>query len=233
MMANKDVSGREDIEMLLPWFAAGTLSRRDAERVERALAGDQELASRFSLVREELAETIRLNETLGAPSARAMRRLFEKIDAEAPAAQQSIASAGMVTRIAERAMDFVASLSPRTLAWSASAAALAIILQAGVIAGVVISERAGQGTYSTASFEQPAVGAAAGGSFAFVRFAPDANAADIARFMEANKLTMAGGPTGGLYRVRVAATPLSKDELATAVKRLQGNSIVGFAAAAE
>jgi hypothetical protein len=33
-------------------------------------------------VREELAETIHLNETLGAPSARAMEKLFDAIDAE-------------------------------------------------------------------------------------------------------------------------------------------------------
>jgi hypothetical protein len=47
--------------------------RRDIERVERALAADGELAQRYELVREELAETIALNEKLGAPSARAMR----------------------------------------------------------------------------------------------------------------------------------------------------------------
>ena len=64
---------QEDIELLLPWHAAGTLSRRDAIRVEQALANDNELASRYELVREELGEAIRLNESLGAPSARAMR----------------------------------------------------------------------------------------------------------------------------------------------------------------
>jgi hypothetical protein len=73
---------RHEIEALLPWHAAGTLSRRDADRVERALAGDRELARRYDLVREELAETIHLNETLGAPSARCMEKLFAAIDAE-------------------------------------------------------------------------------------------------------------------------------------------------------
>ena len=65
---------RHEIEALLPWHAAGTLSRRDADRVEQALAGDRELA--------RLAETTRLNETLGVPSARAMEKLFAAIDAE-------------------------------------------------------------------------------------------------------------------------------------------------------
>ena len=73
---------QEEIELLLPWHAAGTLSRRDAERVERALANDNELASRYEAVREELGEAIRLKRSLGAPSARAMQDLFAKIDAE-------------------------------------------------------------------------------------------------------------------------------------------------------
>ena len=73
---------RREIEFLLPWHAAGTLSRREADLVERALAEDRELARRYDLVRQELAETIHLNETLGAPSARAMEKLFAAIDAE-------------------------------------------------------------------------------------------------------------------------------------------------------
>ncbi len=65
---------RQEIEELLPWHAAGTLNRRDAQRVEAALARDPELARRFALVREELGHTIALNETLGAPSARVLER---------------------------------------------------------------------------------------------------------------------------------------------------------------
>ena len=48
----------------------------------RRLAGDHELAQRYELVRRELAEATRLNETLGAPSARAMEKLFAAINAE-------------------------------------------------------------------------------------------------------------------------------------------------------
>jgi hypothetical protein len=66
----------------LPWHATGTLSRRDADRVEQALAGNRELAQRYELVRQELARTVLLNETLGAPSARAMEKRFAAISAE-------------------------------------------------------------------------------------------------------------------------------------------------------
>src|SRR5262245_46865842 len=80
-MINKERE-RHEIEYLLPWHAAGTLDRCDAERVERAHAEDGELARRYEFVREELAETIHLNESLGAPSARAMEKLFAAIGAE-------------------------------------------------------------------------------------------------------------------------------------------------------
>jgi hypothetical protein len=53
----------------LLWHAAGTLRRHDADRIKQALAGDSDLARRYDLVREELAQTIYLNERLGAPSA--------------------------------------------------------------------------------------------------------------------------------------------------------------------
>jgi len=64
--SNRQPTGHE-IEELLPWYATGTLS---------------ELARRYELVRQELAETARLNETLGAPSARAVEKLFAAINAE-------------------------------------------------------------------------------------------------------------------------------------------------------
>ena len=219
---NKEM--HSDIEELLPWHAAGTLSRRDTQRVEEALARNPELARRYALVREELGETILLNETLGAPSAHAMEKLFAKIDAE-PARKPAM-SRGLSARISE----FFASLTPRTLAWSASAAAIAILLQAGLIAGIVIKDRS-PGGYETASAPttNPGVGA-----FTVIRFAPQASSDDITKFLEANKLQVAAGPmAGGLYKVRVSMTGLPKSELARIVKQLQGDKVVGFIATIE
>jgi hypothetical protein len=214
---------RSDIEELLPWHAAGTLSRRDAQRVEAALASDPELARRYALVREELGQTIHLNETLGAPSARAMETLFAKIDAE-PARKP------MSLDLGARIGEFFASLTPRTLAWSASAAALAILLQAGLIAGIALKDK-GTGGYETASAPSSAKGE---GAYALIRFQPQASAADITKFLETNKLSLAGGPSaGGLYRVRIAAAALPKDELARLVKTLQEDKVVGFIATTE
>jgi len=38
-----------EIEMLLPWHAAGTLNARDARRVEEALARDPDLARQYKI----------------------------------------------------------------------------------------------------------------------------------------------------------------------------------------
>ena len=217
-----------DIEMLLPWHAAGTLDQRDAQRVDAALASDPELARRYETVREELGQTIHLNETLGAPSPRAMAALFAKIDAE-PARMR----AASINNFGARIREFFASLSPRTLAWSASAAALAIMLQAGLIAGIVLKEHGPgpAGGYETASVPESVPGE---GSYAFIRFQPQANAADIAKFLETNKLSAVGGPfAGGLYRVRVGTAKLAQPDLARIVNKLQADKVVAFIAVAE
>ena len=78
----KEDAERWQLELLLPWYAAGTLSRSESDCVEKALAGDVELARRYALVLEELAETINLNEALGEPSASVAETLFAAIDVE-------------------------------------------------------------------------------------------------------------------------------------------------------
>lgn len=219
MNAMKD--NEQEIDELLPWHAAGTLSSRDAKRVEDALARDPALARRYEMVREEMLETIGVNETLGAPSSRALDALFKKIDAE------PVRTHSRSFNLAGRFSEFVASLTPRTLAFSAAAAAFALLLQAGVITGVLLNESAPG--YQTASAP-----AAAAGSYAMIRFAPQATAGDITQFLEANKLTIAGGPApGGLYRVRIAAPGIPKAELEKIVKQLQQDKTVELIAAVE
>ncbi len=211
---------RDEIELLLPWHAAGTLGPDDARRVNSALTQDAELMRRFDLAREELDETAHLNETLGAPSARALERLFAAIEAESPAPKQA-ATGGWLSGL-------LAQFSQRKLAWSAGAAALVILLQGGLITGLVLQDRGGNGVYGTASKNSDAP--AAPGAFVLMRFNPGATAADITTFLDANKVSIADGPRGGgLYRLRVAAGPMSKDDLGKTVARLaQETAIVAF-----
>lgn len=211
-----------DIEILLPWLAAGTLDERDTQRAEAALAADPELARRYEEVREELAQAVVVNESLGAPSPRALQQLLAKIDVEP--ARRSPSLGGLAARLRE----ILSGLSPRAFAWSAAAAALVIVLQAGIIAGVVIREQA---SYQTASV--PAA-IDAGGSYALIRFQPQASAADITAFLESNQMSISAGPSaGGIYKVRVGSGKLPKPELDRVIRRLATDKVIGLIAATE
>ena len=187
-----------EIEMLLPWHAAGTLNARDTRRVDEALARDPELAKQYAVIREEYAETIHLNESLGAPSARAMQKLFAAIDGE-PARKPS-ASLNFSARIA----GFFASLSPRTLAWSASLGALALLLQAGVIGAVLVKNQTASFQTASLSTNEPvtrALGPEAPPR-ALVRFAPDARVADITALLDSYQASIVDGAKGGMFRLQ-------------------------------
>ena len=221
-MIKSKASEREEIEALLPWHAAGTLSRRDAQKVEQALASDAELAAQYETVRQDLAETIGLNESLGAPSARAMQRLMADIEADASTARRTRSSFSL----GEWLSDKLSSFSPRTLAWSATAAALAIVLQAGLLAGMFVNERQGNPAYTTASV--PMEQAVKPGTDALISFAPTATAGEITKLLQTYKMAIVEGPSGDMYTVRLAVTGIPKEELSKVIKQLQNEKTVRF-----
>ena len=215
-----------EIEMLLPFHAAGTLNARDARRVDEALARDPELAKQYAAIQQEYAETIHLNESLGAPSARAMQKLFAEIDAEP--ARRPLASFNLSARIA----GFFAKLSPRTMAWSAGLGALALLLQAGVIGAVLVNQTA---TYQAASLSMNEPTTRALGPEAppraLVRFAPDARVADITALLDNYQATIVDGAKGGMFRLQFGNRPMTKDEIAGLMNKLQNEKIVSLAVA--
>lgn len=210
----------EEVEALLPWHAAGTLSARDARRVDEALARDARLAKQYAVIQEEFAETIHLNESLGAPSSRAMQRLFAGIDAE-PARAPS-----MTTSFSARVAEFFAGLTPRTLAWSATAAAVALLLQAGVIGAVLV--RQNQASFESASYQSQSES----GVRALVRFAPEARVADITQFLDSYNASILGGPKAGMFSVQFEKR-MTKDEITSLLKKVEQEKIVSFVAPAQ
>ena len=228
MMAVQKMLDQEpsEIEMLLPWHAAGTLNARDAKRVEEALARDPALAKQYAVIREEYTETIGLNESLGTPSARAMTKLFAAIDAE-PARTPSMSG-----KISARISGFFASLSPRTLAWSAGRGALALLLQAGVIGAVLVkSQQQAQFQTASLSMDEPitrALGPEA--PRALVRFAPDARIADITALLDSYQASIIDA-RGGMFRLQFGTRGMSKDEIAALMNRLKSEKIVNLAVA--
>jgi hypothetical protein len=229
MAASKKMLDQEpgEIEMLLPWHAAGTLNARDVRRVDEALARDPELARQYAVIQQEYAETIHLNESLGAPSARAMAKLFAAIDAE-PSRKPS-ASLNISARMAE----FFTNLSPRTLAWSASLGALALLLQAGVIGAVLVKNQ--NATFQTASLSTNVPITRALGPEAppraLVRFAPEARVADITALLDAYQASIVDGAKGGLFQLQFGNKAMGKDEIAGLMTKLQNEKIVSLAVA--
>jgi len=228
MMAMKKILEQEpsEIEMLLPWHAAGTLNARDAKRVDDALASDPDLARQYAAIREEYAETIGLNESLGAPSARAMTKLFAAIDGE-PARKPS-----MSLNVFSRFAGFFARLSPRTLAWSASFGALALLLQAGVI-GTVLMNSQQPASFQTASLSTDGPitrSLAPEAPRALVRFAPDARVADITALLDNYQASIVDAH-GGMFRLQFGTRAMSKEDIATLMNRLKSEKIVNLAVA--
>lgn len=228
MALSKKMLEREpsEIELLLPWHAAGTLNARDARRVEEALASDPELAKQYAAILGEYEETIHLNESLGAPSARAMQKLFAAIEAEPARATGSLS-------LSARVATFFASLSPRTLAWSASLGIVALLLQAGIIGAVLMKTQTS--TFQTASLSTGApitreLGGAAP-SRALVRFTPEARVADITALLDSYQASIIGDARGGMFRLQFDKA-MSQDELASLLGRMQREKFVNLAVAA-
>ena len=217
-----------EIEMLLPFHAAGTLNARDARRVDEALASDPDLARQYAVIQEEYAETIHLNESLGAPSARAMQKLFAAIDGE-PVRKPSLS-----TNLSARVSEFFTRLSPRTLAWSASLGAVALLLQAGVIGAVLVKNQTASFQTASLSLNQtaPSITRELGAAVpprALVRFAPEARIADITALLDNYQASIVDGAKGGMFRLQFGNRALGKDEVTSLMSKLQGEKIISLA----
>ena len=212
-------SGQAEMEALLPWYAVGKLRRRDRQRIEAALRSDRGLQRHVELVREELAETICVNESLGVPSARIMDRVMTAIDAEASAARKRMTARA----VAGRFEALIASFSPRTLAAAASIAAVAIGLQ-----GFMLIEKFSAGRQTAG------LGSAGSGHFAMVRFVRQANAGEITDFLQSYQATVVDGPQpDGGYRVKIGLAAVAKEELARIIARMRHERVVEYAEASE
>lgn len=248
-----------EIEALLPWHAAGTLNARDARRVDEALARDADLARQYEVIREEYAETIALNESLGAPSGRAMQKLFAAIDAE-PVRKDTSKSVSFGSRLSS----WFGGLSPRTLMAGTAIGCLAIMLQAGVI-GSIVMQRGEEGGFRplsqeaaapkatapsaapsaapaptpavrsapaaiTRSMQTPAAeGAISGPARLDVLFAPTARMSDITALLDTYQGTIVGNDKNGMFRLQFGSQVMTRSEITGLIRRLESEKIVSMA----
>jgi hypothetical protein len=209
-----------ELEALLPFHAAGTLSLRDARKLDEALAADPELARQYAAVKDEYTETILLNESLGAPSSRAMQKLFAAIDAKPSQGSLSFNPLLKIT-------GFFSSLSPRTLAYSAIAGACVLAIEGGVIGAILMKGRGAN--FETAAFQAQS----SAGTFGLLRFAPDASIGDISKLLQAYDATIVSGPQAGMFRVKFGDKVLPKLDAEQLLNRLKNEKVVSLAVAAE
>jgi hypothetical protein len=208
-------SERSLADDLLPWYATGRLSQADTARLDAMLASEPELSRRLDLVRDELDETIRVNERLGAPSPHVIEHLFAKIDAEPRRIPAS--PSGLAARLSE----WLSSLAPRTLALATIAGAFVLLAQAGIIGSLLLTD-APPASYTTASytkFEQQ------DGAFVLVGFAETATAAKVLEFLKVHNASIVDGPrAGGLFKLKVSPDKLSREEVDKIAQRLRGDA---------
>ena len=214
---------RAELELLLPFYANGRISAADKARIETALAADPELALRLDIIRDDMAETTLLNESLGAPSPGALDRLMAGVDAE-PRRLGLLATAkgGFVTWLS----DLIASQPPRRLAYAGAAACALIAIQGVALTSFALRENTG--------FETASAPSRSSESYVLLSFASDARAGDIASFFKRFDASVVDGPrANGYFKVRVGDASLTQVQIDAIAARMKSEAaIVRFVAPA-
>ena len=194
-MSTLDLKNREEISQLLPWYANGTLSEAECERVEAALDADEQLRAEFDLVLEDQVATIDLVSEEPVPASMEQRfkvslNQMQSQAQQAPVSPLEPETSGFIERM-------VAMLFPtRAVAYMAVAAALLLVVQSGAIVSLISDDLTGR-QFQTAS--GPGKQSAAGIQF-LVQFNGDASMTNVSKFLKDNDGRLAGGPSAdGFY----------------------------------
>jgi hypothetical protein len=201
---------RAEIEMLLPWYATGRLSRADMARVESYLARNPQVARQLDLVRDEQEQTVAANEASGWPSAGALDRLMAALPGTPSGGTAQGAGAALFRRIRE----FFAFPTAGGVRWAAAGVAALVLVQAVAIATLLLGERGG--SYQVASGQQ----AGGDGVSALVAFTDEATAPAISRLLSEFRAKIVDGPgSGGVYKIRLRLDDRAQAE--SQLKRLE------------
>lgn len=192
-------SEREEIEMLLPWYAGGTLDATDRDRVERYLAHHPELRRQLDLIREERHETIMANEALPTAPVGALERLLANLPLRRSGLQRwRSESEGL------RALGLLFSQSaPRAVRFAAYAAAVLLLAQGVAITALILKTNGG--AYETAAGRK-----GSGGLAFFIAFTDAAPSAAVTGLLQDLDAHIVDGPKpGAIYRILVRTSDRS------------------------
>ncbi len=197
---DEQLSEREEIEMLLPWYVTGKLDAADKARVETYLARHPDVQRQLALVAEEQTATIAGNEAIRPhlPSADALL---------VRTATPGVVARSWLSRIVEAVKDLFQAPTPGAVRWAGAAAAVVILAQAMALGTLLTREGDG---YQTAS--RPGVEAQLA-PVATIAFTDDASVGAIAMMLYDHQMRLVDGPLpGGFYSVRFVDQPPSAEQ---------------------
>ncbi len=203
----------DEIEALLPWYAAGALSPPERARVEAALAERPKLRASLVTLEEDRDETVALNEALGAPRGDVWARVMQGVEAAPRRIPFGARWAGLL------------GFDGRSRSFLPLAATLAgvIMLVQAVTLVTLLRPGARAPAYQTVTTGRSTADA-------LIVFAPEARMGEVAALLESAGATLAGGPKpGGLYELRLKVQPVTRAEIDAALKILSASPFVKMA----
>lgn len=185
--APENMSRRDELEALLPFYLNGTLEGADLAAVEDWLASDPAAMAALGEVEAEFSGATAANQAI-RPPADALSRFSAALDAEAGPARATAPS------IVARLWSGILAI-PAGVAWAAATAAVVLVL---VQAAMGPGGRGGPVEIAgTGQAEMP---------FALVTFKPDARIADISAVLAGQGITVLSGPApGGVFKLGIPA----------------------------
>lgn len=187
----QEMSRRDEMEALLPFYLNGTLAGAELAELENWLASDPAAAAALAEAESEYAQTTVANEAI-RPPADALSRFARALDAEAGPARSTSAAPSFLAALRDRLFAV-----PVGVAWATAAAAMAFALVQVVI------EPGGRGdNFEIAGSEDEA----ARMPFVLVTFKADATMADVTAWLSGNGARILSGPSaGGVFRIGLPA----------------------------
>lgn len=208
-------SEREEIEMLLPWYATGTLDPADNERVARFIEAHPDLGTQLRLIEEERVSTVQVNEQAGAMTQTLkVDKLNRRGAAGAPVPS-------LLHSFLDR-MSGMLSAPSRGVVRFAAVALLAVVIGQAVTIGWLVT---GGGTdgYNLASGST----APDDGTFALAQIKADASFLEISADLQRLRVTIADGPNAaGFVTLRIGPADLSTAESRAAIANIGAESDV-------
>lgn len=202
---------REEIEMLLPWYATGKLEPDDTARVDAYLKAHPDMRERLDLAHREHNETMFLNRSEDIGPATTAKQFMAVLAENRPDPKPER------TSWFKRLFEMPASGAMR---WAAASAVLVIVVQSAAI--VMLAGSRTEGTYLEAT---GGAQTSAAGTFVLVRFTDGATAGDLTGFLDGLQMQIVEGPkAGGLFKLKIGPEGMSDEDRARRISELSDRS---------